>query len=296
MVWAVIKNHEGETEDFRKPCFGFMSYANQWEETDEWDDDEGEYFMTSKDGFETANLSTMTFYPELSGHLTSEEVKLGWAEKYLPKLYEAIKGLPQYYSSLTIEMDENDEDQEPEFIWNLQDANMQVTIIGAMMIRNILQYASMRRTFTIMIDAGFDVKIAFIMAQRYSSNLVTFGTDKGKYLAYPSAGGDESIFSDGSCICDVVAMYKGELGYIYQGLWGDTENGYGRYGEYDGGCAPRFERADRCARITDTVLVAEGYSDSKSLYELEGALVPSHRFSDEELVAIANQFKEAIEA
>lgn len=72
MVWAVIENHKGQREDFRKPCFGFMSYIHQWYETDEWDDDEDDWEYEYLEGFEPAELNLMHYFPDFRNHMPSQ--------------------------------------------------------------------------------------------------------------------------------------------------------------------------------------------------------------------------------
>lgn len=295
MVWAVVENSKGEKEDFRKPCFGFMSYINQWDETDEWDDDEGDWIYECISGFQPGELKLMRFMPETHRHLGNDETEKSWYSDYMPKVLEAMEVLPQYYEGVKYIPRNAEEDGEEQFVWDLQNANMQTTIIGAMMLRNVLQYPSMRSVFRICIDAGISPVISFIMGNSYSRGYSTsFGSSTGQYLSNPVHYGDESIFSDEVRVCDLKAFVEGKLGLIYQGVWGDTENGYGRYGEYDGDEAERFARCDRAATITDTLLLIEGYEDSKRMHNLEHEVCSSHRFNDEELVELAQKIAEAI--
>lgn len=291
MVWAVVENHKGNREDFRKPCFGFMSYIHQWYETDEWDDDEDDWEYEYLEGFEPAELKYMRFYPEIGRHLSSEESQKEWYEKYMPAVLEAMLCLPQYYKGV---QHNNEDGEEEEFVWDLEDANMQTTIIGAMMLRNILQYSSMRAVFRICIDAGVSPVISFIMGNMYSRNYSTFGATAGQYLSNPVHHGDESIFSDDVRVHDLKTFVEGGLGFIYQGVWGDTENGYGRYGEYDGGSAPTFARCGRSGVITDTLLTTENYGDSPLIRTFESEVCTSHRFSDDEILELASKIAEAI--
>lgn len=291
MVWAVIENHKGEKESFRKPCFGFMSYINQWNETDEWDDDECDWVYECLSGFEPNELKRMYFFPEIRNNLSSQEGEKEWYDKYMPALLEAMLCLPQYYEGVQYNKVDGAEE---EFVWDLEDANMQTTIIGAMMLRNVLQYSNMRRVFRICIDAGINPVISFIMGNMYSSNYSTFGSTAGQYLSNPVHYGDESIFSDEIRVCDIKAFVEGKLGFIYQGVWGDTENGYGRYGEYDGDEAEHFGRVSRSGVITDTLLITEGYADSPRIHSLENEVCSSHRFSDDEILQLANNIAEAI--
>lgn len=294
MVWAVIENSKGEAEDFRKPCFGFMSYINQWDETDEWDDDEGDWVYECLGGFTPGELKYMRFMPEVRGNLSSQESLKDWEEKYLPKVLEAMEALPQYYENVKYVPKDADSDTEEMFVWDLQGANMQTTIIGAMMLRNVLQYPSMRSVFCLCIDNGISPVISFIMGNTYSRTYSTFGRTSGQYLSNPVHYGDESIFSDEARVCDLKVFCEGGLGFIYQGEWGDTDNGYGRYGEYDGDEAEHFGRCNRSAIITDTLLITEGYQDSRRMHDLEHEVCASHRFSDEELIQLARNIAEAI--
>ncbi|WAX14189.1 hypothetical protein ECO319P1_00030 [Escherichia phage ECO319P1] len=286
MVWAVIENHKGQREDFRKPCFGFMSYIHQWYETDEWDDEEDDWEYEYLEGFEPAELNLMHYFPDFRNHMPSQDLP-EFREKYLPVLLEAVKLLPQYYSN--VEYTAPTDSTQETFTFALQDANMQTTIIGAMMLRNIAQYSGMRRVFRLCVDAGLDPVTCFVMGNMYSSNYCSFGADAGKYLANPVHYGDESIFPDETRACDIQAFIDGKLGHIYQGVWGDTENGYGRYGEYDGDTAPRFERTGNRSTITDTLLLADDYVDSPLLMDIEIGVCSSARFSDEELIVLAGK-------
>lgn len=251
MVQATIINKQGVEEGFSKPCFGFMGYINQWNEDDEvWDEDEDEYINTPLDGFSSDNIETMIYHHGEGGAAFINAVK------------SAMEKLPQYYDNVT--WAEGDDD----LVFPLVGVPMQKTIIGAMMMRNIFTYESCRNVFLHLLEAGREPVVAFVLSQRYFSN---YHFASGGMAFFTSSDGDESIFGDYSRLCDLRAMLNGEIGYLWQGVWGDTDNGYGRDGEYDDDSSPINPRTGHRSRLTETTQVVDKtvWEESPLLYSFE---------------------------
>ncbi|MCS5737548.1 hypothetical protein, partial [Herbiconiux daphne] len=131
---------------------------------------------------------------------------------------------------------------------------MQVTILGGMMLRNIFNYTSTFQSFLYCLKEGVAPHIAFTIAQAFFRS-VGFS---GSYF-YRSADGDESVFGGCSRLCDLAAFIRGELGDTWQGNWGDTVDGYGRYGCYDNDedSAPISSRTGYRKDLRDATLVTD---------------------------------------
>lgn len=278
MVHVEVVNKVGEsTGEWCRQCFGFMSEIDCWDENEEeWDDDLGEWVSNPLDGFASHNLQTMIFHHKAANCISDAD-----RDKVMGGIKEAMSGLPQYYDNVTLENDGKS------FHFPLMGVKMQKTIIGAMMLRNIIQYSSNRQTFLMLMESGIDAKLSFIMAQRYQMNHSLMENTKMAYVS----NGDETIFGDEARVCDIIAMYNGQLGTMYQGNWGSTREGYGRYGDLDGECAGDNPRTGCPYYLIDTTLVEEGYEDSPMMYNFEHEASGKGSYTIEQLVEIATKLK-----
>ncbi|MCS5736775.1 hypothetical protein, partial [Herbiconiux daphne] len=130
-------------------------------------------------------------------------------------------------------------------------------------LRNVICYSSQKNSFTRLIKDGVDHSLAFLIAQIYPYRVN--GLDKSKEGFYRNFGGDETIFPGAARVCDLVAAVKGKLGDCWQGVFGDTENGYGRYGDYDGHLAPVCPRTGYKKELANVTLLTEGWEQSPRL-------------------------------
>lgn len=291
MVMATVFNKAGDSEDFAKPCFGFLSYIEQWDEDNEvWDDDEDEYISGPLDGFSSGELSHMVYSPSHSGCDGTALIK-----QELPEIFAAF---PQYFGNFKL-LDENENygdlqlggfDNGDIYI-PLADQNMQTTVMGAMMLRNLIEYSSFGNSYMILRTAGFDVPFSFVMAMTYQCNK-SFGSSE--YSFWQGQGGDECVFGDEVTVADLINMLEGGLGKIYQGVFGDTEQGYGRYGNYGDGLAADNERTKRRCTLTDTTMVEDLSTlpeewDRTELLTINNGFGSHHRFVQGEFVKLAQE-------
>ncbi|MFW3388289.1 UNVERIFIED_CONTAM: hypothetical protein RF648_20070, partial [Kocuria sp. CPCC 205274] len=230
-----------------RPCFGFLSYINQWDSDDvedHSDDYDNCYQEDGLDGFEAEKLKAVGYI---------EEVEAG----FLSDIQKAMAGLPQYYGGVEVKAEpERYGQHRVTFMIPLENQPMQVATIAGMMLRNVICYSSQKNSFTRLIKDGVDHSLAFLIAQIYPYRVN--GLDKSKEGFYRNFGGDETIFPGAARVCDLVAAVKGKLGDCWQGVFGDTENGYGRYGDYDGHLAPLCPRTGYKKELANVTLLTEG--------------------------------------
>ena len=311
MVQAVVVNKQGKTLNKSTPCFGFMAYINQWREVyvnrdgvEVDEDDETEFDWDSVenvykhvDGFEPNNLATLIWIPQ--PRWVTPEVE----ELVRLDFPEILKAFPQFYKDVTIKNLNGPTNWSPSAnIWHeeerarvlfpLEGHNMQVTIIGAMMLRNITDYTACNRAYQMFRNNGYDVKHSFIFAQIFNGN----DGFMGRISYWFSSTDDSSIFSDDTQVGDLRMVMDGELGNVWQGDWGSTETGYGRDGSLGAGyddtseeTAPYFERTGDSSTLRDVLMRETGFSQD----EPEGRFIESiirqntesyHSASEEEVL------------
>jgi|AKZA01.1.fsa_nt_gi hypothetical protein len=296
MVMATVFNKRGASEEFSKPCFGFLSYIEQWDEDNEqWDDEEDEYVAGPLSGFSSGELSHMVWSPGPSGCDGTQLIN--------QELPEILAAFPQYFSGFKI-LDEDESypglelggfDTGDIYI-PLADQNMQTTVMGAMMLRNLIEYSSFGNSYMILRTAGFDVPFSFVMAMTYQCNK-SFGSSE--YSFWQGQGGDECVFGDEVTVADLINMMEGGLGKIYQGVFGDTEQGYGRYGNYGDGSAPVNPRTGRRCTLTDTTMLTSLENipedwDKTELLTINNSFGNHHRFVESEFLKLAQAVWEKV--
>lgn len=249
--------------EFDRPCFGFLSYIDQWDTTDIEDASSDDMYrlkdINGLEGFESENIESMTYieYPFSSRSLPADRMSF-LQDKFL----EALKNLPGYYDNVSV--DTNYGSRKWAFNFPFENQPMQKTVIGAMMIRNIMTYTSTGLAFEELCKEGIEPHIAFVLANAFPYSYNAVNNNSSNF--YRNHSGDETIFPTSARICDLAAMIKGELPDPWQGCWGDTEDGYGRYGEYNGGeYAEQSSRTGHRKNLHDVVLLKEGYEDSPIL-------------------------------
>lgn len=237
-----IHNKKGDWIKMDRACFGFLSHINCWDEDDVESHSKGcnPKGYNGLPGFSSDDLQSIEYIEDCE------------TPELLSNLRKAMAGLPQYYSDFSI--DEKTYGRIHIHI-PVEDVCMQVPVVGGMMLRNILAYSNFRRSFEQLIEKGVDQPTAFIIAQAFPHR--HNGFEKDKCGLYRSTGGDESIFSSDARLCDVINALKGNLGDDWQGKFGDTEEGYGRYGNYGDEEAPDSLRGRRSKTLTDIVFVKE---------------------------------------
>lgn len=281
MVMATVFNKSGNSEDFRKPCFGFLSYIDQWEDDEEeWDEDDEEYVNTPKCGFNSGDLDYMIWDPHWRD-MSSVSNKV--VQEALPAIFAAY---PQLFGNFVYQPEQDHSIRIP-----LQGANMQSTVFACMMLRNVLEYSSYRLVFDTLVGAEIPVEKAFLLSTFMSGGYnVSFGGN----MFYWSQGGDDQIMGDEIRLIDIKNIVDGGLGHIYQGVFGDTENGYGRYGSYDNNSAPRATRqptnSNRRLTLTDTLVMekteanAEEIEKSPYLTSILAGVKSTMRLNDAEML------------
>ena len=299
MVMAVVYNKEGENQHFAKPCFGFLSYINTWDEgeDDDWDDEDDDDYEEPEegpmDGFSSHQLSHLVWTPEVNfmqaveGYNSDQRIR-----DLLPKIFEAF---PQYYEGFSVVPVEGTPTDRKLFAIKvpLEGQNMQTIVMGCMMLRNVLEYTHFRTTFDTLINKDTPLNVAFILAVSMVS-IYNMGY-KGQ-MTYWSTGGDDQIFGDDARVIDFKNMIEGGVGTIYQGEFGETDNGYGRYGQYNGRDTVSSERT--CARLTltDTLLVSvndntrQEIANSRTFSSLLTSINKTCRYSAEEFEQFVASF------
>lgn len=258
-VIAKIHNRNGSWMRFERACFGFMSYIDQWD----------------RDCIQNHSVSSDMVYSDINGN----EEGVPWFEsgnlktlEYLvyvdsdiaPTIREAIAGLPQYYGDVKIEERERDYWS---FHFNLVDVCMQVPVIAGMMLRNVCDYSGCQNTYLRLIKEGFTPTVAFVLSQAYWFSHNALNQKNSRF--YRVDGSDDTIFDRCARLCDLYAMLNGKYGDAWQGHYGDTANGYGRYGEYNGDRGPTSKRTTFRKTLTSMTLITSDYSNSPLLNDAE---------------------------
>ncbi|MCS5737394.1 hypothetical protein, partial [Herbiconiux daphne] len=101
-VLATVVNHNGQTVEMDKPCFGFMSYIHMWNEDEDWDDDydEDEEREYPIDGFDSNQLKELIYHAHPFQHMNVpvEDRKLAYNG-----VLDAVQKLPQWYADVKFE-------------------------------------------------------------------------------------------------------------------------------------------------------------------------------------------------
>lgn len=270
MVMATIISDTGDAENFRKPCFGFLGYIDEWNIVRR--SDNGGWDTVSH--FDSDRIEKMVWNPDWDEH-DEEKNKL-----FRESLHEIQKAFPQYFGEFTISSNGD------EIVVPLKNKNMQTTVMACMMLRNFTYYSSTRQVFeTLVNDFGVPVPEAFVISMIYSGN---YNMGEGGMMYYWGTGGDEQIFGDDVAIIDLKNMLEGRLGTIWQGDFGDTAQGYGREGCYDGETAAESPRTGEYLSMVDTTLVEVGHyteeeiSNSKTISAINSSVNSTHRFDSTE--------------
>lgn len=250
-----INNKEGDWIKMDRACFGFLSYINQWDEDDVEQSSSG-YSANGYNGlsdFGPADLDSVDYIESCD------------SASYLADIRKAMAGLPQYYDTFSINDSRQKKDWEVEFNIPLSGVCMQIPVIAGMMLRNVMNYHNYKTTFKTLLEKGVEAPMAFVLAQIYPYRRNAVKPELSGF--YRSYGGDETIFPGEARLCDVVNMLKGNLGDAWQGVFGDTANGYGRYGEYNDDDAEESPRTGRPKSLMDITLVQDKavYKDSPNL-------------------------------
>lgn len=254
-VHAVVYNKEGDWFEWDRACFGFLSYIDCWDgsevEGTNLDADDLYDMNDGIDGFDSKNLSHIVYKESVSPELRDT-------------LQKAMAGLPQYYGDVTVTTD-------PSSRWSfeipIQDKPMASTVIGCMMLRNIVNYAGYRNSYVHMVEKGVEPSVAFILAQAFQYRHDALKSENRGWYRY--TGGDDNIFGSNARLCDLVAAIKGEIGDDWQGDFGETDNGYGRYSEYNQTAAPKNERTGNNYDLSDVTLIKKDWEKSPKLNKAE---------------------------
>lgn len=248
-----IVNNEGKVVRKESACFGLLSYLDHYD----WGQRE----------FRPGKIDHLVVSPEESNEKSSKG-DIDLASQELKKL---INGghFNQYLGHISYDISDEvkgklEPDNENQFKVSIYGQDIQTSMIGAFMARNVTTYYFKRKVFVELIKNGCDADIAFILA-----NIFSYSTDcMGEGSLY-LAEGDADVFGWRANMGDVLSVFKGETWNHYQGAWGDHDCGYCRYGYMD---SQEEEPADICARtdrplaLTDTTLKEKDYSGFPSLY------------------------------
>lgn len=313
MVQAIVVNGQGKELRQSRPCFGFMAYINQWneqyvngqgtvvnEDDDDFDWEDVETVYCADPDFEASNIHFLIWLPQ--PRCNSDEVKK-MIEADLVSIMEAF---PQFYSNVTVEnMDKiadnngNWSSSNVRIKWPLCGQQMQVTIIGAMMLRNLIEYTASNRVYEILRQEGYTAKESFLYSMIFNGN----ANWEGEARYWYQCSDDSAMFQDDTEIHDIIMLMEGRLGHAWQGEWGTTESGYGRDGmmettyDGDGTSAPFFDRLDSESDLKDILMDVQGApSDSPESQTLESLIRNNsssyHQLDKEELlrcVALINE-------
>lgn len=313
MVQAITVNGQGKELRHSRPCFGFMAYINQWNEhyvnglghvVDEDDEDfdweDAECVYGANPDFESDNIHFLIWLPV--PRCNSDAVK-GMIEADLVEIMEAF---PQFYSNVTVEnLDKVSENSgnwgnaNVRITWPLCGQQMQVTIVGAMMLRNLIEYTACNRLYELLRNKGYSPKEAFIYSMMFNGN----ANWEGEVRYWYQCSDDSALFQDDTEIHDIIMIMEGRLGHAWQGEWGSTASGYGRDGmmettyDGDGESAPIFERIGHEADLKDILMDVQGApSDSPTSQTLESLIRNNsssyHQIDEEELlncIALINE-------
>lgn len=256
-----VYNKKEEWVDFDRPCFGFLSYIDQWDYSDIEDASHDEIADRSDCcsivGFEADQLVSFDYVEKPFGSRNLSQARVDTLKQ---QVREALAGLPQYYGDVSV-MEESYGRWRINF--PLEGKQMQTSVIAAMMLRNVIMYTSIGLAFEELCSEGIEPHVAFVVANGFSYSYNALNNNKSTF--YRNHSNDETIFGQSARICDMAAMIKGELPDPWQGNWGDTDGGYGRYGDYDDGHAPNSERTHNRKSLNDLTLLTEGYEESPLL-------------------------------
>lgn len=303
MVMAVVYNKDGMAHHFSKPCFGFLSYIQTWDDgegadddDDNWDDDDyEEYEEGPLDGFESTNLSHLIWTPGVNFMQSKEGQDYNSDDRIFSLLPAIFEAFPQYFEGFSVIKESSDDNLSIKV--PLAGQNMQTVVLGCMMLRNVLEYTHFRSTFDHLINKGTPLKVAFILG---CSMVGIFNMSYKGNMYYWSTGGDDQIFGDDARIIDFKNMVEGGVGTIYQGEFGDTENGYGRYGYYGNKSSGKSLRSGNPLSLTDTPLVSvnadseAAIAASQSLNSLMMEVDKTARFSEDKFGEFTKRFCEEV--
>lgn len=264
-VRAIVYNKAGEYFHTERACFGFLAgihfwdyemfddlrkcsedIANEYRELESKGNDDDEYYLEQKiHRFDSSDLDHLVY--EAACYLDAEEML-----KHLPTI---LKGLPQFYSGCKL-LDYDPKDPHTiRFDMDLKHESMQVPVMGLMMLRNVCYYNDNRRTFLRLVEIGVEPVLAFLLAQSVLNWVSGLGKSNKIYRYYLMSSSDATIFASAATVADIANIYTGGLGNIWQKHFGDTDNGYGRYGSYGDGPAPLSPRmTDLPLNLIDTML------------------------------------------
>lgn len=245
-----VVTKDGRTGRRESACFGGLSNIEEVR----WGD---AGYITAKDIDYIIVSPLESATPE-----QEEDVKKAWEG-----LQSAVSSgvIPQYLGNVSMDMtgrDTTGNDIKYKFIVELGGRDIQETMIGAFIARNITTYYTKRRIFTALLDEGCDVGIAIILSCLFNYSVGMSSGDGSDTSFYYLGNGDSSVFSEEANTKDIVSMLKGETWNHYQGTWGDLERGYARYGYMDA-CESEdseiCDRTDEKLTLTDTTLKESDY-------------------------------------
>ncbi|QMV48279.1 hypothetical protein PQC36_gp109 [Proteus phage Vb_PmiP-P59] len=249
------------------PCFGMLSELDCVVENEDWED-------VSLDNIFSDNLDHVIYYPSdrFSSDLYIVKQIRGDMDqkKFLDKLISEVLENPmnngmfdhiEFGTFIVPEYEEEECHIDNESVMmevngfkiKTKGLNMQKTLLPAMMIRNILNDYDIGSVFNLLINKGFDWHFSFMLSQMFYMCKDYSGETYVNIVDY-----DSTILPHyEATLEDFKNMCTGDFKQIYQGNWGDTENGYGRFGYYDREYTDLFDRNKENFTLTHTFLSDE---------------------------------------
>lgn len=227
-IYGTVVNKKGEEEYMSKPCFGFLNYIDQWKEhdcdDDCDDDDECDCENSSIDGFESDNLLKFIWNANIGEGYSVEPKTLELFRNDIPEILESYPVLFRGFTYLKGEQANKDKFE----IALTDDYMMENTIMGAMSMRNLINYSAYVNSYALMRNSGYSVKLSFLLANFYQANR-GMSTEFFRHNR-----GDDQIFPAETTLEDFKHLYNGGELNNQQSVWGTTDNGYGRNGDIPG--------------------------------------------------------------
>lgn len=274
-VYGKVINTEGRELRVSKPCFGFLHYITSWRHGSGlfpplgYEGDSRQYI----ENFACSALLSRFEWEYRKGNDLNPDTRelfdnqFGGFDNYVRDIIGAARQLNQYYENFNF--DHAFDEEFPYICVPLTtDDNMQHSIIGGMMLRNLLHYNYCIKAYAMFKDAGLSSLRAFVYAQVYYAGQ----NFNGEIRFSTQFGGDNQIFPRAAGICDLAAMLK-KKSFPWQGNWGDTDHGYGRDGwygsnnDFDGddpesddeplNRAPELERTQYYSQLSDVTLTTD---------------------------------------
>lgn len=216
----------GEERRIDKPCFGFMSYLDRTEmsrpnEANDWLQAHPGDRWSNDHVIGAPGIDRFEWEPSDIRHSFGID---GVTRTVLSYAIEVVDACPELFPDMVL-----DKRTGKVTITLNPETSMQETILCAMMLRNFTSGTAGIAVYNGFRNRGLGIKESYLLSQLGYKSSNWDGTE----LIYYRPDGDSAIFTcRGSRMCDLVSVLLDGFQNLWQGGWGTTRNGYGRYGRH----------------------------------------------------------------